>query len=324
VTDAERAPIPITASVGVALFPADGADAETLTHAADVALYRAKEAGRATYRAFEGGMARQLRDRHELERDLKRAIAEGELQLAYQPQVRIADGELLGFEALVRWTHPVRGNIPPSTFIPLAEGDGSILQLGEWTLRSACVEACRWTRPIGVAVNLSPVQITHGDLPELVASILIETGLAPGRLELEVTESVLIKDMDRALHVLRRLKALGIRIAMDDFGTGYSSLNYLQSFPFDKLKIDRSFIQNVDHNAHSRAIVRAVVGLGHALKLPVVAEGVETEAQLNVLRTEACEQVQGYLTGRPQPISAFADMLYADVVPFPRRRVLAS
>jgi EAL domain-containing protein (putative c-di-GMP-specific phosphodiesterase class I) len=206
----------------------------------------------------------------------------------------------------------------------LAESNGSILQIGEWMLRSACAEACRWAPPLRIAVNLSPVQIVQGDLPALVGNILIETGLAPDRLELEVTENVLIKDMDRALHVLRRLKMLGIRIAMDDFGTGYSSLNYLQSFPFDKLKIDRSFVRNVDQNAHSRAIVRAVVGLGRALNLPVVAEGVETEAQLNVLRSEACEQVQGYLTGPPQAIGAFAELLYADVLPFQPRRAQAS
>ena len=317
-------PIPMTASVGVAVFPADGEDAEALAHSADVALYRAKEAGRATYRAFEGGMAQQLRDRRELQHDLQRAVVNGDLGIVYQPQVQVSDGEILGFEALVRWAHPERGGISPAVFIPLAERSGSILQIGEWVLRSACTEACRWARPVSVAVNLSPVQIVQGDLPALVANILLETGLAPNRLELEVTESVLIKDMDRALHVLRRLKLLGIRIAMDDFGTGYSSLNYLQSFPFDKLKIDRSFVQNVDQNAHSRAIVRAVVGLGRALGLPVVAEGVETETQLDVVRQETCEIVQGYLTGPPQPIGAFAELLYADVLPFQPRRAQAS
>jgi EAL domain-containing protein (putative c-di-GMP-specific phosphodiesterase class I) len=236
---------------------------------------------------------------------LQRAVSNGELKVAYQPQVRIKDGELLGFEALVRWTHPIHGPVPPTTFIPLAEESGCILQLGEWVLRSVCQEASRWTRPISVAVNLSPLQITQGDLPRLVHTILLETGLDPGRLELEITEGVLIKDIAAALGVLRKLKALGVRICMDDFGTGYSSLNYLQSFPFDKLKIDQSFIEDIDRNAHSRAIVHAVIGLGRALGLPVVAEGVESTTQMELLRVEACEEVQGFLTGRPQPIEKF-------------------
>ena len=244
--------------------------------------------------------------------DLQKAITEGELNVFYQPQVRVSDGELLAFEALARWTHPVHGQVPPGTFVPLAEESGLMPELGEWVLRTVCREAAAWRRPLRVAVNLSPIQIIQGDLPSLVHSILIETGMSPERLELEVTESVLIKDMDRALRTLRRLKAFGIRIAMDDFGTGYSSLSYLQSFPFDKLKIDRSFVHNLDHNAHSRAIVRAVVGLGRALNLPVVAEGVESSAQLDVLRSETCEEVQGFLTGRPQPIEVFAAYLASD------------
>lgn len=301
-----------TASVGFALFPADGVNAEGLTHSADVALYRAKSAGRATFRAFETGMGEELRNRRALQQDLKRAIADGQFRIEYQPQVRMNDGEVIGFEALARWSHPERGNIPPSSFIPLAEENGTILSIGEWVLRRACEDASRWQRPLRVAVNLSPVQIARGDLPNTVKTILYETGLAPDRLELEVTESVLIEDMDRALHVLRQLKALGASIAMDDFGTGYSSLSYLQSFPFDKLKIDRSFVSSVTANAHARAIVRAVVGLGHTLGLPVVAEGVETQAQLDVLRSESCEQVQGFLTGRPEPIEAFAAYLGVD------------
>jgi diguanylate cyclase (GGDEF)-like protein/PAS domain S-box-containing protein len=301
-----------TASVGVAVFPMDGKEAETLTQAADMALYRAKEEGRATFRAFETEIAERVQRRRELQRDLQKAILAGELRVHYQPQVRVKDGELLGFEALVRWTHPKQGIVPPSTFIPLAEESGCIWQLGEWVLRSVCAEASRWRRPLNVAVNLSPIQIIQGDLPHLVQTILLETGMKAHLLELEVTESVLIKDIDRALHVLRRLKSLGVKIAMDDFGTGYSSLSYLQSFPFDKLKIDRSFIQNLDQNAHSRAIVRAVVGLGRALSLPVVAEGVESNMQLDVLRIETCEEVQGFLTGRPQPIEAFEAFLMSE------------
>jgi diguanylate cyclase (GGDEF)-like protein/PAS domain S-box-containing protein len=312
-------PVAMGASVGVAVFPHDGRNAETLAHSADVALYRAKEAGRATYRAFEPGMADELRYRRALQQDLRTAVATGALEVYYQPQVRVSDGGLLGFEALARWRHPEQGFISPATFIPLAEESSLILQLGEWVLRTACMEAAGWQKPLSVAVNLSSVQIIQGDLPRLVQAILLETGLDPTRLELEVTESVLIKDTDRALHVLRRLKALGIRIAMDDFGTGYSSLSYLQSFPFDKLKIDRSFIQSVDRNAHSRAIVRAVVGLGRALDLPVVAEGVETTAQLEVLRIEDCEEVQGYLTGRPMSTAALETFLASNEQDYPRR-----
>jgi predicted signal transduction protein with EAL and GGDEF domain len=312
-------PVAMGASVGVAVFPHDGRDAETLAHSADVALYRAKEAGRATYRAFEPGMADELRYRRALQQDLRAAVASGALEVHYQPQVRVSDGGLLGFEALARWRHPEQGFISPATFIPLAEESNLILQLGERVLRTACAEAARWQKPLSVAVNLSSVQVIQGDLPRLVQTILLETGLDPTRLELEVTESVLIKDTDRALHVLRRLKALGIRIAMDDFGTGYSSLSYLQSFPFDKLKIDRSFIQSVDRNAHSRAIVRAVVGLGRALDLPVVAEGVETTAQLEVLRIEDCEEVQGFLTGRPLSTAALEMLLASDDQGYPRR-----
>jgi diguanylate cyclase (GGDEF)-like protein len=302
-------PMHVTASVGVAVGPGDGEDGDALIRAADMALYRAKEGGRATFRAFEAGMAERFEERRVLRRDLEAAVASGDLQVAYQPQVQVSDGALLGFEALVRWTHPTRGDVPPATFIPLAEESGCILSLGEWVLRNACREASRWPQPLTVAVNLSPLQVAERALPQLVQTILIETGLNPSRLELEITEGVLIKDTIGALDVLRRLKALGVRICMDDFGTGYSSLNYLQSFPFEKLKIDRSFIQDVDCNAHSRAIVHAVVGLGRALGLPVVAEGVESTAQLEILRLESCWAVQGFLTGRPKPIEAFRESL---------------
>jgi diguanylate cyclase (GGDEF)-like protein/PAS domain S-box-containing protein len=302
-----------TASVGVAVWPHDGLDAATLVRAADMALYRAKDSGGATFRAFETAMAEHFDQRRFLQRDLQTAVAAGELKIAYQPQIRVSDGALLGFEALARWTHAVQGAVAPGIFIPLAEESGCILQLGEWMLRTVCREASLWVRPLTVAVNLSPIQISQGDLPRLVHAILIETGLDANRLELEITEGVLIKDMPSALNVLRRLKALGVRICMDDFGTGYSSLNYLQSFPFDKLKIDQSFIQDLERNAHSRAIVHAVVGLGRALGLPVVAEGVESTAQLDVLRLETCEEVQGFLTGRPQPIERFRAFLASPV-----------
>jgi EAL domain-containing protein (putative c-di-GMP-specific phosphodiesterase class I) len=226
--------------------------------------------------------------------------------LYYQPQAAIGGG-IIGFEALLRWHHPSRGLIPPMTFIPIAEESGLIVQIGEWVLREACREAATWPIPLQVAVNLSPVQFRHGELPVLVHTVLLETGLAAHRLELEITEGVLIADFTRAVSVLRRLKALGVRIAMDDFGTGYSSLSYLQSFPFDKIKIDQSFISNLEHNQQSAAIVRAVVSLAHGLGLPVIAEGVESSGQLEFLTRETVDEVQGYLLGRPYPIKHYAE-----------------
>jgi len=226
------------------------------------------------------------------------------LALHYQPQARIG-GEVFGFEALVRWHHPQRGIIAPGTFIPLAEESGLIAPMGEWIMREACREAASWPNPLQLAINLSPVQFRHGDLPALVHSVLLETGLPPSRLELEITEGVLIDDFSRAVATLRKLKALGVRIAMDDFGTGYSSLSYLQSFPFDKIKIDQSFISNLGQNNQSATIVRAVIGLARGLKLPVLAEGVETEEQVAFLKNETCDEIQGYLIGRPLPIEDY-------------------
>jgi diguanylate cyclase (GGDEF)-like protein len=292
-------------SIGVAIFPTDGSTATTLLANADAALYRAKAEGRGTIRFFEADMDKRLRERRALQHDLRSAIDRGQLSLHYQPQVRM-DGSVIGFEALVRWNHPERGSVPPATFIPLAEESGVIISMGQWILREACREAASWPRPLQVAVNLSPVQFRHGDLPGLVHSLLLETGLAAGRLELEITEGVLIGDFSRAVSILRRLKALGARIAMDDFGTGYSSLSYLQSFPFDKIKIDQAFIANLDRNVQSTAIIRAVIGLGHGLSLPVSAEGVETKEQMSFLARESCDEVQGFLFGRPQPIEAYA------------------
>ena len=295
-------------SIGVAVCPNDGADAETILCNADTALYRAKADGRGTIRFFEADMDRRLRDRRALRQDLKLATTRGELLLHYQPQA-MTGGDIVGFEALVRWQHPRRGLISPTIFIPLAEESGLIIPIGEWILREACREAASWPKPLQIAVNLSPIQFQHGDLPQLVHSILLETGLASARLELEVTEGVLIGDFGRAISILRRLKALGVRIAMDDFGTGYSSLSYLQSFPFDKIKIDQSFISNLEKNPQSAAIVRAVLGLGRGLDLPVLAEGVETDAQLAFLVNESCDEVQGYLIGRPGPVADYAALV---------------
>jgi diguanylate cyclase (GGDEF)-like protein len=299
-------------SVGIAIYPDDGVDAATLVANADSALYRAKREGRGRVCFFEPAMDRELRDRRLLQHDLRQALEQNQLQVYFQPQARM-DGHITGFEALVRWNHPMRGFVPPDQFIPLAEESGLIIEIGEWVLREACREAASWPRPLQVAVNLSPIQFQAGDLERSVHQILLETGLAPTRLEVEITEGVLIGDFTRALNLLRRLKALGIRIAMDDFGTGYSSLSYLQSFPFDKIKIDRSFILNLGATPQATEIVRAVLGLAHALLIPVVAEGVETEAQRAFLEREACEEMQGYLIGRPEPIEHYSGLIGINV-----------
>ncbi|MBV9969382.1 MAG: EAL domain-containing protein, partial [Xanthobacteraceae bacterium] len=292
-------------SIGVSIYPNDGTDTAALLTNADAGLYRAKREGRGSVRFFEAQMDQRLRERRALQHELRAAIEHDELRVYFQPQAAI-DGRFVGFEALVRWQHPTRGLISPALFVPLAEETGIIVSIGEWMLRHACREAASWDRPLQIAINLSAVQFRHGDLPGLVHSVLLETGLAPHRLELEVTESVLIDDFSRAVAILRRLKALGVRIAMDDFGTGYSSLSYLQAFPFDKIKIDQAFISNLDKNPQSAAIVRAIIGLGRALSLPVTAEGVETAEQLAFLARESCDEVQGYLIGKPLPIEAYA------------------
>lgn len=295
-------------SIGVAIYPTDGTDAKTLMINADATLYRAKAEFRGSALFFEPEMSVRLHERRTLQKDLRSAIDRGELLLHYQPQMKMS-GETIGFEALVRWQCSNRGMVLPRTFIPVAEESNLIIQIGEWVLREACREAVSWPQPLTIAVNISPVQFRLGDLPKLVHTVLLETGLAPGRLELEITESVMINDFSRAVSILRRLKSLGVRIAMDDFGTGYSSLSYLQSFRCDKIKIDRIFICDLEHNYHSRAIVRAIVGLGRSLNLPILAEGVETEAQHAYLVQEGCDEVQGYLTGRPQPIADYAKLV---------------
>src|SRR6266480_8596 len=300
-------------TTGISVFPQNGADAASLLVNAGAALFRAKTASRGSISVYEPEMDRQIRDRRVLHQDLSLAIKNGELSLHYQPQAMsrqtAASSEVIGFEALARWHHPVRGFVPPADFIPLAEESGLIVEMGEWILREACREAASWPMPMQVAVNLSPAQFMHGDVVSLVHSILLETGLAPGRLELEITEGVLIEDFDRGLALLRRLKALGVRISMDDFGSGYSSLSYLQAFPFDKIKIDRAFVMNLGRNPQSAAIVRAVIGLGHGLEMSIVAEGVETQEQLSFLSDEGCDAVQGYFIGRPQPIGQYAALI---------------
>ncbi|WP_421736145.1 bifunctional diguanylate cyclase/phosphodiesterase [Caulobacter sp.] len=292
------------ASLGVSLFPDDGRTAESLMANADMALYRAKDSGRGVYRFFKREMDESIRERRALARDLKQGIIDEELVVHYQPLARASDGEVCGFEALVRWQHPSRGMIPPLDFIPVAEENDLIAPLGEWVLRRACRDAASWEKPLRIAVNLSPLQLNDPTLPTLVHEVLIESGLSPHRLELEITESALFKDYQRALDNLRRLKALGVRIAMDDFGTGFSSLSTLQSFPFDKIKIDKSFVENIHRHDRATVIVRAVLGLGRSLEIPVVAEGVETEEQISFLRGEDCAELQGYAIGRPAPMGA--------------------
>ena len=292
----------IGASLGVSLYPDDGRTTEALMANADMALHRAKEGGRGVYRFFKREMDESIRERRTLARDLRQGITDGELVVHYQPLARASDGEVCGFEALVRWRHPTRGMIPPLDFIPIAEESGLIAPLGEWVLRRACADAAAWDKPLRIAVNLSPLQLNNPALPTLVHEVLIETGLPPHRLELEVTESALFKDYQRALDNLRRLKALGVRIAMDDFGTGFSSLSTLQSFPFDKIKIDKSFVESINRHDRATVIVRAVLGLGRSLEIPVVAEGVETEEQISFLRGENCAELQGYAIGRPTPL----------------------
>jgi diguanylate cyclase (GGDEF)-like protein/PAS domain S-box-containing protein len=314
----------VGATIGIGIYPQDATDAATLIANADAALFRAKAEMRGSIRFFEISMDKQLRERRALQQDLRSAGAHNELALHYQPQAHI-DGDITGFEALVRWHHPRHGLVPPDTFIPLAEESGLIVTMGEWILRTACQEAASWPRPLHIAINLSPVQFQHGDLPRLVHQVLLETGLAPWRLELEITEGVLIGDFTRAVAVLRRLKGLGVRIAMDDFGTGYSSLSYLQSFPFDKIKIDQTFVANLGHSQQAATIIRAVIALGRGLNLPVVAEGVETEEQLQFLASENCNEIQGYLVGRPQPISEYAEVVGRGRAPRrPRRKPLAA
>ena len=291
----------IGASVGVAIFPDDfSTDAELMANA-DLAMYRAKKASGGKACFFELGMDIEMRERRSLARDLRQALAQNEFELYYQPQTRLIDNQTIGYEALIRWRHPTRGMIPPGDFIPIAEETALIVPIGEWVLRNACATAASWPEPYRIAVNLSPVQFTHGGLPQTVHSILVETGLTPKRLELEVTESLLISDPGVALRTLRRLKALGVSIAMDDFGTGYSSLSTLQSFPFDKIKIDRSFISVLDKQPKSASIVRAVLALGASLEIPVLAEGIETKAHLDFMRDEGCDEAQGYFLGRPIP-----------------------
>ena len=307
--DCEGRPASISASIGIAIAPGDGRDADELLRKADIAMYRAKTEGRRTFRVFESEMDVALKARQRLALDLETAAANGGLDLFYQPVVSIRTGEVSGFEALMRWHHPERGWVPPSEFIPIAEEKGLILELGEWALRRACREAAGWPGNLTVAVNLSPLQLRSRKLVRTVVHALAESGLAVGRLELEITESVLLHEDRESQANLGQLKNLGVAIAMDDFGTGYSSLSSLHRFSFDKIKIDRSFIGDLSEDPGAIAIVRAVTSLASSLGMVVTAEGVETQDQLDRLRAEGCDEVQGYLFSPPRPASEIAQML---------------
>jgi diguanylate cyclase (GGDEF)-like protein len=296
-------------SIGIAMFPRDGDSYEQLLSASDMALVRAKNDGKGGYCFFEATMDAAARERHNLALDLRAAIGTAQFELHYQPQFEVASNDACGFEALLRWTHPTRGPISPAQFIPLAEETGLILPLGEWVLREACREAATWARPLDVAVNLSIAQFRQSGLCDVVRGVLAETGLQPDRLELEVTESLFLNSSARSQDMLRDLKKVGVRISMDDFGMGYSSLATLQTFPFDKIKIDRSFVSQIALTSKGGAIVRSIVSLGESLGVPVIAEGVETEEQWAFLKQHRCAEIQGFLRGKPLPISAYRSLI---------------
>jgi diguanylate cyclase (GGDEF)-like protein/PAS domain S-box-containing protein len=299
----------VGASIGIALSPGDGASCEELMRNADMALYRAKSDGGGVHRFFEREMDQQAQKRRDMERDLRRAFANGEFELHYQPLVDIAANRISGFESLLRWRNPDKGMISPAEFIPVAEDIGLIVALGEWVLREACSEAMNWPVDVKVAVNLSPVQFRSRNLVQAVISALAHSGLSPLRLELEITESVFLAETEANLAILHQLRELGVSISMDDFGTGYSSLSYLRSFPFDKIKIDRSFVKDLAERSDCVAIVRAISGLGRSLNITTTAEGVETTDQLDWLRAEGCNEVQGFLFSAARPPSEIAALL---------------
>jgi len=291
----------IGASIGIAVGPGDGSSPDKLLRNADLALYRAKGDGRGTFRFFEPAMDLQMQTRRVMEQEMRKALPAGEFELYYQPVVNLASNEISGFEALIRWNHPKQGIVSPAAFIPLAEEIGFIVPLGEWVIRQACAAAAGWPEDIRVAVNISAVQFRNPGLMQVIVGALANTGLDPTRLEIEITETVLLQNKETTLDVLHQLRALGVRIAMDDFGTGYSSLTYLQCFPFDKIKIDRSFVKDITDNTGSLNIVRAVAALANGLGMTATAEGVETREQLDRITSEGCTEMQGFLFSKPLP-----------------------
>jgi diguanylate cyclase (GGDEF)-like protein len=302
-------PIHLGASVGVALCPGDGEDPADLMQKADLALYAAKAEGRATFCRYDVSLDEKMRARRAIEAGLRTAIAEGQLELHYQPLVDAATGCITSAEALVRWNHPERGLIPPVEFIGIAEETGLILPLGEWVLRTACAEAATWPANMGVAINLSPVQFREKSLVDIISAALESAGLAADRLDLEITEGVLLSDEQGTMQTLNELVALGVRVSMDDFGTGYSSLSYLRKFPFDKIKIDQSFVSQLPEDDESAAIVRAIITMAKCLGMATTVEGVETQAQFAFSVDAGCDTLQGYLISRPLPSAALASFV---------------
>jgi len=313
--------VAVGVSVGIAVGPADGADADALLKNADLALHRAKAEGRGTYRFFENAMNLRAQARREIEMDLREALTNNELRLFYQPLYGLATDEICGFEALMRWQHPRRGLVSPAEFVEVAEETGLIIAMGEWAIGEACRQASEWPAHVRVAVNVSPIQFRSPTLGRAIQRALLSSGIAPNRLEIEITESVFLDGAEATLALLHRLRKHGIRIALDDFGTGYSSLSYLRSFPFDKIKIDRSFITDVAADENAAAIVGAMTGLAAALRMETTAEGVEEESQMAALRCLGCSSVQGYLFSKPVPAEQVADLLAPREPMVPQRAV---
>jgi diguanylate cyclase (GGDEF)-like protein/PAS domain S-box-containing protein len=309
---AEEHEIFVSASIGISVFPRDGADPEALLKHADTAMYSAKEAGRNSYRYFTDNLNAQVREKVILESGLRRAIERGELRLHYQPKIDLATGRLIGAESLVRWQHPSMGLVPPAKFIPVAEDSGLIVPLGEWVLRTACEQIRKWQdwgQELKVAINVSARQFQQQNLAKLVLGVVREAGVDPGCVELELTESAIMKDAEASVSTLEHIKSRGISIAIDDFGTGYSSLSYLKRLPLDILKIDRSFVRDITTDHNDAAIVRAIIGLARSLGIKVIAEGVEDDKQLEFLNANGCNYGQGYLFGKPIEPEGFEAML---------------
>ena len=304
-------PVTLTASIGYSIFPTDTPERDQVLSNAKLAMHRGKSKQRGLICQYHREMDDTARARRALARDLQTAATHGELELHYQLQTTLGDGKICGAEALMRWRHPKRGMISPAEFIPLAEESEAIVEMGEWALRTACRDAAEGKIPGTVAVNLSPIQFKNHNLAESIHAILIETGLSPRRLEVEVTESTIMSDQTHGLHILRKLKAMGISVAMDDFGTGYSSLATLHSFPFDKLKLDQSFVKRLPSDAAAAAIVRTVLALGDSLGMPVLAEGIETEAQWQFLSQAGCAKGQGYLFAKPAGLAQLPAVIAA-------------
>ncbi|HJU31635.1 MAG TPA: EAL domain-containing protein [Hyphomicrobiaceae bacterium] len=309
----------IGASVGIALGPCDGATPDQLLINADLALYRAKAQGRGEVRIFETEMHTQMVARRNMEKDLRKALRAGEFELRYQPFVNLQTDQVIGFEALIRWHHPENGTIPPAAFIPLSEETGLIREIGEWALLQACITAARWPENVSIAVNISPRQFEDPAFVDVVQSALAASGLAANRLELEITESSLLSDSARTLDMLHRIQELGVRIANDDFGTGYSSLSNLRTFRFDRLKIDRSFVKDLESCSSSLNIVRAVAALASGLGIPATAEGVENTAQMASVRSEGCTDMQGYAISEPLPAETIEKLYFPHLAQAPSR-----